>query len=634
MAVFCLSTLIVGCDKKCTPHADENADLTCDNCGEALEAPACKPHVDENKDYVCDNCPETFIAPCETHKDENADKHCDVCGLAVITIIQNVEPTPEERVDMVVNPLPENGNINDYTSFFDNTTVISKVETTFSGNVVAGNNHGYTYLTVPTKTIVGDDEVTYNTHYIINLETGAIVFEVSDINSANTLSFLKDNVQINLHDYFFSLRESYPVLDPVTGVFTTYTNYKFYAYDGTTVLFDAAAAFEDLSIWGGYDEYLLNDVHYFVFDETVYAFEAGTLDLLYTCNKIELVHRPEFDATTDKYGFVYMDNNLFVYDLSQWVECVYSYQIPSFYENAELFLIDNSRVLLQASVKLLNNSVSYDYINNGDKYDLVYVVIDPTAKTNTEVEFGYYINDAEDWSEGEKTLNYIEAYPIVNDRIDYNNLLTLITDKDLKITYATAKDNFYFVNETTLLVYEEISLGLTVKKLVNAADGKLIAYVPDSAIVYDEYIYYDHTFYDFTMTAILDLEKEGFNIPGTYQINDRYALLTKVIPAPTIENPLETVVEHYIFTANGATKLDIPNFNSFVGDIREYGFIASRNVAAINEFGNPVLNTVYTLYNAEGKEIFTSENYLYQSQISFGGTYVFTDNNNNIYLVK
>lgn len=634
MAVFCLSTLIVGCDKKCTPHADENADLTCDNCGEALQAPACKPHVDENKDYVCDNCPETFIAPCETHKDENADKHCDVCGLAVVTIIQNVEPTPEERVDMVVNPLPENGNIKDYTSFIDYSTVISKVESTLNGNVVSANDHGYAYLTVLNKTIVGDEEVTYNTHYVVNLETGAVVFELSDVNTANTLSFLKNTVNITLHDYFFSVFETYPVVDPETGSFTTHTNYKFYAYDGTTILFDAAAAFEDLSIWAGFEEYVLNDVHYFVFGETVYAFEAGTLNLIYTCDKIELVHRPEFDATSDKYGFVYMNNTLFVYDLSQWVECVYSYRLPSFYENAEFFLLDNSRVLLQASVELLDNAVSYDYINNGDKYDLVYVVIDPTAKTETEVEFGYYIENAMDWSEADKALNYFVAYPIVKDRIDYNNPLTLITDKDLKITYATEEDNFYFVNETTLLVTEEISVGLNVRKLVNAADGKLIAYVPENAIVYDDYIYYDYTFYDFTMTAVLDLEKEGFIIPDIWNITDNYALLTKIVSAPTIEDPLATVIEHYHFSAKGLTKLEIPGFDYFEGEPRDYGFIVVHNVAAVDEYGNPILDSVYTLYNAEAKEVFTTTSYLYDTQISFGDTLIFTDGADNIYLVK
>lgn len=634
MAVFCLSTLIIGCDKKCTPHADENADLTCDNCGEALQAPACKPHVDENKDYVCDNCPETFIAPCETHKDENADKHCDVCGLAVVTIIQNVEPTPEERVDMVVNPLPENGNIKDYTDYYDYSTELSKVEATLNGNVVSSNDNGYAYLTVSNKTIVGEEEVTYNTHHIVNLETGAVVFELSDINQANTLSFLKNNVNITLFDCFFSVLESYPVIDTETGVFTTYTSYKFYAYDGTTVIFDAAAAFEDLSIWGGFEDYVLNGVHYFVFNETVYAYDEYTSDLLYTCDKIELVHRPEFDAATDKYGFVFMDNTLFVYDLSKWVECVYSYTVPSFYEDAEFFLLDNSRVFLQASVELLSNSVSFDYIKDGSKYDLVYVIIDPAAKTETEVEFGYYVKDAYDWSEDDKTLNLFEVCPIVKDRIDYNNSLTLVTDKDLKITYATEEDNFYFVNETTLLVTEEISTGVFVRKLVNAADGKLIAYVPNDAEVYSDYIYYDKTFYDFTMTAILDVEESGFEPVFSWNITNSYALLTKVVPTPTLEDPLATVVEYYIFTANGATKLEITAFEAFIGNIRDYGFIVAHNVAAIDEFGNPVLNTVYTLYNAAAEEIFTSESYIYDSGISFGDTYIFTDNADNIYLVK
>lgn len=627
MAVFCLSTLFVGCDQKCTPHADENADLTCDNCSEALEAPACKPHTDANTDYVCDNCSEKLIAPCEAHKDENADKHCDVCGLAIVIITEIVEPTVEERVDMIVNPIPENGNIGDYTSYVDNSTALSAVVKELNGTIQNINYFmGYAYLTA-TEQVVGE-ETYFNNHYIIDLETGKSIFETSDRLSSG---IEKNYVNIYLNDFYFVVIENYTTYDEY-GMPSFVNVFEYRAYDNT-VLFDVTAAYDDLSFWNDAITYEKNNVTYFEFDNTVYAFDTNSGELIDTLNKIDLIYRPAFDVVTEKYGYVYMDNSVFVYDLSKWVDCVYSYTAPSFYEGSDFFVINDGRILVQAAVRLLDSAVSYDVIENGGKYDIVYIIIDPTAKTETAVEFGYYITNACDWSNEDKALNYVEAYPIVNDRIDYNNELTLVTDKDLNITLSVENDNFRFVTENIMLVTEEISEGLFVRKLVNATTGKLIAYVPENAMICNDYIYYDGIFYNFSMQEVLDLAADGFIIPDLRDINKNFALLTKVVEDTTEEDPNAVIYEHYFFNANGLTKIEIENLVAFIGMPSDAGYIVAHNASVIDE-NDDTVKIVYTFYNSNNKPIFTSDARISEYYTQIGDTYIFSDGNGTLYFVK
>ncbi len=620
MAIFCLSTLFVGCDQKCVPHVDENADLTCDTCGEALEAPACKPHADENKDYVCDNCPETFIKPCEAdHKDENADKHCDVCGLAIVVITEFVEPTPEERVDMIVNPIPENGSIKDYYSFVDYSTVISKAQKV-EGNIVDVNyNNGYAYIVIPQENEV---DGSFNKHVVKNLITDKTVYSTYDINKY---------VLIDISDFYFTVFENtYDEFGDVTNHV-----FKYLAYD-ESLLFDVVAAYEDTNLWEGVATYEKGSVTYLTFDNKVFAYDSYTGKLIREFNKAELVYRPDFDYETDKYGFVEMDNSVFVYDLTKWVDCVYSYTYPSFYENAEFFNISGDRILLQASVKLLDSAVSYDYIENGYKYDLIYMILDPAAKTETAVEFGYYIEVAGDRSDEDKTFNYVEAYPIVNDRIDKNNPLVLITDKDLKITLNLKNNSVDFVSDNVILVSEVIDVDedyevkITVEKLINATTGKLIAYVPEGAKIFSDYIYYDGVFYDFNMKAIFDLEKEGFSIwdwDPYYFITDNFALLTKIVEVPVEVDPNGVIYETYFFTAaNKAVKIDIDDLGiAYVDDL---GFVISHvKQNGTDEFtGEPLYETVYTFYNIENKPVFTSNSYIISVRNVIDNTYlIYTD---------
>ena len=623
MAVFCLSTLFVGCDNACTPHADENADLTCDNCGEALEAPACKPHADADNNYVCDNCSGALTVPCETHKDANSDKLCDDCGLAVVTITQLVPPTAEERVDMVVNPLPENANPGEFLDKTETLDVLTSA-TKLEGNYVDSNDV-YGYYTIDAVNTLG---VNYKKHVVINIVTGETVYEIVDLYEGILTGGTK-TVNISLNPYYFTVTATVSGINDVMEPVSTTTVYSYMSYNGD-VLYNVVEKHQDITEWTAPSIETVNSVVYITFNNTVYAFDAYDTEVIATLDKMTLVYRPEFDYVNGNYGYVYLDSaeTVFVYDLTKWVECVYSFAVPSYYENISSYYINNGNLLIQACVRLADNAISYDVIEFGGKYDIVYIIVNPAAKTATEVEFGYYINYA-GASDKNADWNEIAAYPVVNDRIDYNHELYLTTDKDLNILFNDIYDDATVVADNIILVTEEISDGLFVNKLINN-DGEFIAYVPVNAIICDNYIVYDDKLYNFSMQEVLDPAKNGYTVNAAHE---NYLILTK--QTPSVEDPSIIVTEHYYYSIanNEAVKSTLENY--YLVSSNELFYVIQNAVASIDSLtGTAVTQTVYSVFNCMGELVFTANHNVYDFSEIADGVYAFYLTDGSIYIVK
>ena len=114
--ILCFSVLMVGCQKECTGHVDEDKNAKCDICkadvclthtdadNDAIcevcgmrTIPECELHTDADKDRVCDVCKVTLPEPC-AHEDVDANGYCDKCNGAIVVIDQPAVPEKGERV--------------------------------------------------------------------------------------------------------------------------------------------------------------------------------------------------------------------------------------------------------------------------------------------------------------------------------------------------------------------------------------------------------------------------------------------------------------------------------------------------------------------------------------------------------
>lgn len=232
----------------------------------------------------------------------------------------------------------------------------------------------------------------------------------------------------------------------------------------------------------------------FVYDGTAYVIDKATHEVRNGGNVNTFVDRPDFDYENDEFGFVWDGTSIYAYDLSAWVDCVYTYDVPSYFEYYELVALQGGKFLVQGSVCLPDDAVSYDYIEYDYeygykycKYDLCYVLIDPAQKTATEIGFGYYVYCEESsyiFSEDAPTV--LRVYPIENDRINYAKALYLAVDADMKVLGQVA-DLFFWGEEMYALGTEYLyqwDYLLNCYKVLDL-NGQLVTYLGSNTDIID-----------------------------------------------------------------------------------------------------------------------------------------------------
>jgi hypothetical protein len=606
--LVCFSMIFVACDKDETPNNEETTT------------------VEETTTEAEESTTEE-IPVCEEHKDENADAVCDACSRAIVVVTQPIAPEVESRVDMVVNAIPS-AELTEYVN-----TAIEKGTIPSSASVIDGiMSRNGVYVQVK----ITDEEEEFNTYKVYDIMTGLVV--CTDTDEYNGALGGYKTVSISMMDNYVvmtsisSTPAYYDDTDPIQS-----RSVKLYTYGGENfcTLDWVSTNVDEKSFEEMYDvsTYQQSGLEYIQVNDDVYVIDPETKEVIHTDKDSTLVYRPQMDAVVGDLGyrFIYEDETLtkiYVYDLTKWIECIYSYFVPSYYDNVSYFVLRNGNVLVQSELALPDTAVSYDYISNGIKYDLVYTMINADAKTTTEIEFGYYIADAYSAENAdmltEKAINIAEVYPIENDRINSNNKLTLIVDNSMKVLYDCQ-------STVDLLTSYPIADGLFLHvvreddyhymEIVNEKNER-VAYVPYGANLYESWIVYENKFYDYSMKLILDPEKSEYTVYDGIN-NMSYMLLTKV-------NEATELVEYYYYNAS----MDAPELLKGATSIAyfdAYGFQISERVE--QEDGS--FKTVYSYYGTNNVKLFEAETYVnYTSQIEETDAYIVTLNDGTRYIVK
>ena len=601
MAILCFVTVFAACGKKCEEHVDEDGDAVCDNCGEVI--------VDESK-------PENTEDTCN-HVDVDANKVCDNCGKAIVAIVEQLPAETEPIVDMIVNQIPTDVDISKYMN-----VAIPKAEK------VNGSEKKVEGLI----SMVGDvvlcktETDGVKTLTVTDLKNNKVLITKTDVVSATSTT----RYTITFGDAWYVVEtEKQEALNGNTYLSLVSRTYDVFTYSGEqigeTFLYDGQLnfiSFEAPSLDTSIYDY---NIDYVIFGDKTYAISDKTGEIIYSCQTDVLVKRPVMDYIIGDYGYVVEENyeedeSINVYDLKEWIKCVYTYDVPEDVENALIEVINGGDIFVTYCNPLSNGAVNYDFIQSGKKYDIVYTVIDAESFEEKNIEFGYYvysmrgIDEYAVATEEAMAYNIVQVSKIVSGRIE-GELCSFIVDNELNIICdISSLNDTELVGDGILAREVKFNYGDYAYELVKM-DGTLIDYVPyDSDFAYG-YRINENRIFDLSGKLVLDLTEASIHGHG---ISDFYDYGFVIYSERVVVENEGTKTVYKIF--NGGNNLEI-NTNKTTWVLLE----TYRNGYVVTYRENDV--DVYEFFNVEGESILKTNSYLY-----VGSEYIKTYN--EVYVIK
>lgn len=610
IAILCFVTAFAACEKKCEAHVDENKDAACDNCGAEMAA------KNDEETEPKDDC---------AHADTDANKKCDVCGKAIVSIIEQIPAETEPVVDMIVNKAPADADISKYLNINmpenSKLTSVTKVEgmNGTMGKIVSA---------------VTSDEQGVHTRKLIDIVTGKDIMSVTDVIAPGS----ETRYEIELEEAWYTVvAKEYTVtvlgdevnndLVKVTRTVYTYAGEQIgeaHVYDYVENVIDFVEPTYNYSVDPDKREY------YVYYNGMAYAINKDSHKIVYSCNADVLVERPAIDVIDGDYGYAIKTDDernvkgINVYDLTSWINCVYSFEAPEYAEYTSINVLNNGSILVSYSEPLSAKAVNYDYILGGKKYDVVYTLINTESFEEKTVEFGYVIVDVMDTdmlSVEAKEYNLVCAYEIAEGRrADAASIYLVDNDLNVVCDMTSVLDINYATNG---VFYRNVRFndGSSAKELIDAS-GKHIDYVPyESEFAYG-YRLFRNRVYDLSNNIVVDFY--DYNLGNgngiTFFKENGYAILSKEVETvETVTDPetgatndiVTKKTEYSLFTAErGLEKLDssADNWNCYYTG--EFGYLVRYSKTETNAEGGTETKTYYNVYNNAGELLLSVDSYV------------------------
>lgn len=588
---------------------------------------------------------------CETHVDANNDGTCDGCDKAVVVITEQLPAEKEEEVPMVVNPLPENVTMSDYIGPKADAVEEDAVFPTQTQEIAhKGWQDGLEYNRKNLHVLVTTEEdMDYD--YSSNpedpwreIESEVVkVYDDSKPYDKAVIFTKKTRLQYNyyrwsddstpqlarpeLYDteeieertrYSVTLQEDYAkVVESVREyedgyLQTTYkTEYYTYGWNliATAEETDTIAADASVVKYAGYTYLTIDDKTYILDDETG---EQVDINGVSGVDKEMVIRRPAFDAVVEDYGYVIQANGFKVYDLTEWVSCVYNITFPSYWSNAKTVVLADGTVFVQYEKTLHSNAVSYDVKKDDKKIDLVQVLINPAEGTMETVEFGYVLDttvmfDKEKYNDNAENIVYL--YPVQEKEVNYAAGFEAVIDNELNILFVYQPtvigqdlSVLEYIADGLYLTEIEYDENVSVQIFVDG-DGKELKKLPDSAIRLNDMWKVGTKYYNLDMTKVLFDSADYDNV----NVCDGYVILMK---DPTTDDEDEERTDYYYFTSTAQAPVLVSNvdgFESLSCEMNGQCFIIKTKKERTNDDGDPIEITVSKLYNENNELVVTFE---------------------------
>ena len=337
-----------------------------------------------------------------------------------------------------------------------------------------------------------------------------------------------------------------------------------------------------------------NGVEYFVRDGAVVYEEAHPLESDY------------FNASVlYKELFYYISDTLvFVFDASGTL--LYEYHLPSYAENANIFVLESGDVFIQYTYTAIEGE-EYDFVMGDEKHKIVSILADAAENSETFPLLSFLVTDLhnsftdEDFYEKytEKVPNMARVLHIKNKRIDANESLKDTVLSNALLELFSLFDVVTGALDITRISEDRYLVTTAAGGILLAGDGRQIGQLNNYRSITEKFILTSGAIYDHDLKLIFDLIKEDFTY---YTSVGENMILSKVE---------EQTVNLYLFT--GGKPIFLAEASKFHPCFEGYIIENETGFAYYDENGNhlrTVAGEIVWIYEKNEKDITTLVGYL------------------------
>lgn len=326
---------------------------------------------------------------------------------------------------------------------------------------------------------------------------------------------------------------------------------------------------------------------------------------------------PTCDEWTDTYYYSLDGKTIHFYD-KHYVQLA-AYTMPSYVngisgiDNAQYFVTADGAAIAQGTVEVDAQSDKYDFLQDGKKYDLFTVRINPKNGKAQELNVDFVISillnpknidemhvfGAEGvWKDSGKNL--VIAVKIENQRLNQSEEALMLMSVD---SHLRGKELFSVNGETVMpeVIGNGYLMGdgnVTGSTYLLSANGKILANL-DAVVQHTEkYILTERAIYDYDLKQLEDLSGKNYEFFGI--VGNALIFKEAVTTPATEETSASTVTTYYLY--DGTFK-KIADDETWYDDSTLY-YVLENTPEATEEEPSP--KTEFAYYDASGKLLFTS----------------------------
>jgi len=248
-----------------------------------------------------------------------------------------------------------------------------------------------------------------------------------------------------------------------------------------------------------------NGVEYFVRDGAVVYEEAHPLESDY------------YNASVlykDLYYFI-SEELVFVFDGEGTL--LYEYHLPSYAENAHIFVLQSGNVFVQYTYTTIEGE-EYDFVSDDEKHKIVSILADVRENTETMPLLSFLVSDLhndftdEDFYERytEKVTNMARVIHIRNKRLDENESVHDVVLSNALLELFSLFDVITGALDITRISQDRYLVTTSAGGLLVTGNGQRVGQLNNYRCITEKFILTSGAIYDHDLNPVLDLIKEEF----------------------------------------------------------------------------------------------------------------------------